>query len=66
MIGVDASERFLAKSKSRVTDPEEKRKIIGAEFIAVFADEARQKARPAPHPDHRLKYLVQGTSVSRT
>ncbi|MCL1805017.1 MAG: glutamine-hydrolyzing GMP synthase, partial [Clostridiales bacterium] len=36
---VDASERFLGKL-SGVADPEEKRKIIGAEFIRVFEEEA--------------------------
>jgi GMP synthase (glutamine-hydrolysing) len=41
VIGVDAAERFLARLKG-VTDPEEKRKRIGAEFIAVFADQARR------------------------
>lgn len=37
---IDASERFLAKLAG-VTDPEEKRHIIGHEFIEVFADAAR-------------------------
>ena len=41
VIGVDASERFLARLKG-VTDPETKRKRIGAEFITVFAEQARQ------------------------
>jgi GMP synthase (glutamine-hydrolysing) len=53
--GVDASERFLARLKG-VTDPEEKRKRIGGEFIAVFADEARNLAGSG-----KLRYLVQGT-----
>src|SRR5262245_1499696 len=35
VIGVDATEQFLSRL-SAVTDPEKKRKIIGAEFIAVF------------------------------
>src|ERR1700683_4836728 len=61
VIGVDASERFLARLKS-VTDPEEKRKRIGAEFIAVFADQARQlAAASSASGDSSLKYLVQGT-----
>jgi len=55
--GVDASERFLARLKG-ATDPEEKRKRIGAEFIAVFADEARKLAASG---GGSLKYLVQGT-----
>src|SRR5260221_10358107 len=44
VIGIDASERFLAQLKG-VTDPERKRKLIGAEFIAVFADKARKLQR---------------------
>ncbi len=39
VIKVDAKDRFLAKLKG-VTDPEQKRKIIGNEFIYVFDDEA--------------------------
>jgi GMP synthase (glutamine-hydrolysing) len=57
VIGVDASERFLTKLKG-VTDPEQKRKIIGREFIAVFVDEAKKLADAAAG---KLKYLVQGT-----
>ena len=49
---VDARERFLAKLAG-VTDPEQKRKIIGAEFIAVFEEEAR---RHGP-----VEFLAQGT-----
>ena len=41
VIGVDASDRFLEKLKG-VSDPEQKRKIIGGEFIAVFAEEAQK------------------------
>src|SRR5439155_15090854 len=41
LIHVDASDRFL-RVLSRVTDPEVKRKRVGAEFIAVFQDEARK------------------------
>jgi GMP synthase (glutamine-hydrolysing) len=57
VIGVDASERFLTKLKG-ITDPEQKRKIIGREFIAVFVDEAKKLADAAAG---KLKYLVQGT-----
>jgi GMP synthase (glutamine-hydrolysing) len=53
---VDASQRFLSKL-SGVTDPEKKRKIIGAEFIAVFEAEARRLA--AQHG--KVDWLVQGT-----
>ena len=56
VIGVDASERFLARLKG-VTDPEDKRKRIGGEFIAVFDEQARQLAIG---PD-RAGFLVQGT-----
>ena len=49
---VDASERFLGKLAG-VTDPEKKRKIIGAEFIAVFEEEAKKIGG--------ADFLVQGT-----
>jgi GMP synthase (glutamine-hydrolysing) len=52
VIGVDATERFLARLKG-VTDPEEKRRRIGAEFIEVFAEEARQLGS--------VRFLIQGT-----
>ncbi len=58
VIGVDASERFLAQLKG-VTDPEEKRRRIGREFIAVFAEEA-QKLQ-AGEARGEIGYLVQGT-----
>lgn len=41
LIYVDASERFLGKLE-HVADPEQKRKIIGGEFIRVFEEEARK------------------------
>ena len=41
LVYVDASERFLGKLEG-VADPEEKRKIIGSEFIRVFEEEARK------------------------
>ncbi|MGH7730509.1 MAG: glutamine-hydrolyzing GMP synthase, partial [Candidatus Eiseniibacteriota bacterium] len=49
---VDARDRFLSRLLG-VTDPERKRKIIGAEFIAVFEEEAR---RLGP-----IEFLAQGT-----
>ena len=58
VIGVDASERFLAQLKG-VTDPEEKRKRIGREFIAVFAEEAQKRQAGEAHGE--IGYLVQGT-----
>jgi GMP synthase (glutamine-hydrolysing) len=56
LVAVDASERFLSKLAG-VIDPEKKRKIIGAEFIAVFDDEAVRIAKDAGGVD----WLVQGT-----
>ncbi|MBQ3544752.1 MAG: glutamine-hydrolyzing GMP synthase [Lachnospiraceae bacterium] len=41
LIYVDATERFLGKLEN-VADPEQKRKIIGSEFIRVFEEEARK------------------------
>ncbi len=41
LVYVDASERFLGKLEN-VADPEQKRKIIGEEFIRVFEEEARK------------------------
>ncbi|MFQ5840021.1 MAG: glutamine-hydrolyzing GMP synthase [Candidatus Methylomirabilales bacterium] len=52
LIAVNASERFLQALKG-VADPEEKRKIIGAEFIAVFEEEAKKLGT--------IDFLVQGT-----
>ena len=51
-IRVNAQERFYEKLKG-VTDPEKKRKIIGAEFIRVFEEEAKKIGA--------VDYLVQGT-----
>lgn len=52
LIYVDASERFLGKLAG-VEDPEQKRKIIGAEFIRVFEEEARKL--------QGIDFLAQGT-----
>ena len=52
VIHVDASEQFMAKLAS-VTDPEQKRKIIGAEFIEVFDAEEKKLTN--------AKWLAQGT-----
>lgn len=54
---VDASERFLSRLKG-VSDPEQKRKIIGAEFIAVFDEASKDVARVI---GHQPEFLVQGT-----
>jgi GMP synthase (glutamine-hydrolysing) len=58
VIGVDASDRFLAQLKG-VTDPEEKRRRIGREFIAVFAEEAQKLQAGEAHGE--IGFLVQGT-----
>ncbi|WP_061810901.1 glutamine-hydrolyzing GMP synthase [Rossellomorea vietnamensis] len=52
VIKVDAQDRFLNKLKG-VSDPEQKRKIIGNEFIYVFDDEATKLKG--------IEYLAQGT-----
>lgn len=55
LVAVDAEDRFLSKL-SGVSDPETKRKIIGAEFIRVFEEEAAKL--------EGAKFLVQGTLYS--
>jgi GMP synthase (glutamine-hydrolysing) len=60
IVAVNASARFLEKLAG-VTDPELKRKRIGAEFIAVFEDEANRIARETGGPSGKLDWLVQGT-----
>lgn len=55
IIKIDAQERFLNKLKG-VTDPEQKRKIIGNEFIYVFDDEAAKL--------ENMDFLAQGTLYS--
>ena len=52
VIGVDASEKFFSDLKG-VTDPEQKRKIIGRDFVEVFNAEARKITD--------AKWLAQGT-----
>jgi GMP synthase (glutamine-hydrolysing) len=52
LVYVDATERFLGKL-ANVSDPEAKRKIIGAEFIRVFEEEARKL--------EGIEFLAQGT-----
>ena len=52
LISVDATDRFL-EALAGVTDPERKRRIIGAEFIGVFEGEAKRLGR--------IHYLAQGT-----
>jgi GMP synthase (glutamine-hydrolysing) len=56
IVAINASARFLEKLAG-VTDPEIKRKRIGAEFIAVFEDEANRIAQETGG----VEWLVQGT-----
>jgi GMP synthase (glutamine-hydrolysing) len=60
---VDASARFLKKLKG-VTDPERKRKIIGAEFVRVFEDAVTSITRGKPKGGGKapkFRFLAQGT-----
>jgi GMP synthase (glutamine-hydrolysing) len=52
VVGVNAADSFLSRL-SGVVDPEEKRKIVGDEFIRIFAAEARKLGR--------IDFLAQGT-----
>ena len=52
LISVDAENRFLTKLKG-VTDPEQKRKVIGKEFVKVFEEEAKKLGK--------IHFLAQGT-----
>jgi GMP synthase (glutamine-hydrolysing) len=55
LVHVDAAARFLARLEG-VTEPEEKRRIVGGEFIRVFEAEAEKLGR--------VPFLVQGTLYS--
>src|SRR5881296_776801 len=60
---VDASERFLSRLRG-IIDPEQKRKIIGNEFIRVFEDAIVDLAKTddgLPVSDHKFRFLAQGT-----
>jgi GMP synthase (glutamine-hydrolysing) len=59
LVAVDAEQRFLEKLRG-VTEPEAKRKAIGAEFIRVFEEEATKLAGGGED----AKFLVQGTLYS--
>jgi GMP synthase (glutamine-hydrolysing) len=76
LVHVDAEERFLGKLAG-ITDPEEKRRVIGEEFIRVFEQESEKiatdaRAKPARPPmvgaaesaPSQINYLVQGTLYS--
>ncbi len=73
LVHVDARERFLGRLAG-VTDPEEKRSIVGEEFIRVFEEEARKLSSAARPESARadsgrtslgdVRFLVQGTLYS--
>ncbi len=64
LVAVDAETRFLEKLKG-VTEPEAKRKAIGAEFIRVFEEEAAKISGGTTHdPSSHARFLVQGTLYS--
>jgi GMP synthase (glutamine-hydrolysing) len=73
LVHVDARERFLTRLEG-VTEPEEKRSIVGEEFIRVFEDEAAKLALAARPESARadsgrtttgdVRFLVQGTLYS--
>ena len=60
LVTVDASDRFLS-ALAGVSDPEEKRKIIGREFIRAFEQAARDVVGHADADGHPVEFLVQGT-----
>src|SRR5205085_10161929 len=55
LVHVEAQDRFLSRLEG-IDDPEEKRKIVGQEFIRVFEEEARKLGD--------IRFLVQGTLYS--
>jgi len=64
LVAVDAETRFLDKLKG-VTEPEAKRKAIGAEFIRVFEEEAAKLASASGgERTGGIRFLVQGTLYS--
>lgn len=71
LVSVDASDRFMDKLKG-VSDPETKRKIIGAEFISVFRDEAAKLgkldhfAQGTIYPDVIESGAVEGSNVIKS
>ncbi len=59
LVAVDAVDRFMSALRG-ITEPEEKRRIIGELFIRTFETQARQMGEGGPG-DRRPKFLVQGT-----
>ena len=61
LVAVDAEQRFLSKLQG-VVEPEAKRKVIGAEFIRVFEEQARLLSEAGD--GNEARFLVQGTLYS--
>ena len=59
VIGVDASQKFF-NDLAGVTDPEQKRKIIGRDFVEVFNEQAKQIVN-SQSSNGKCKWLAQGT-----
>jgi GMP synthase (glutamine-hydrolysing) len=57
---VDAADRFLA-ALDGISDPEQKRKVIGREFIRVFEQAAREVVAQSEASGESVEFLVQGT-----
>ena len=60
LVVVNAEEKFLSALKG-VSDPEQKRKIIGREFIRTFEEAERKLVAEAAKDNAPIKFLVQGT-----
>ena len=60
LVTVDARERFLT-ALAGVTDPEEKRKIIGREFIRTFEQAQAELVAESAEEGDPIRFLVQGT-----
>lgn len=60
LVTIDATARFLSALQG-VVDPEDKRKIIGREFIRTFEQAAADLVREAAEDNTEIKFLVQGT-----
>ncbi|MDQ1629252.1 MAG: hypothetical protein QOI54_2996 [Actinomycetota bacterium] len=60
LVVADAAKRFL-DALAGVVDPEEKRKVIGREFIRVFEESAREVVASAGAQGESVDFLVQGT-----
>ncbi len=62
VIGVDASKKFFA-DLAGITDPEQKRKIIGRDFVEVFNEQAKALCASSPQGEQEggYRWLAQGT-----